>query len=274
MSFNICETKSHSETENDLLTDSSSDTLIKIQLHPPTDQHSIQSTLKSSPLLKAPIANMSSICNINESGKKSSTPSPSTSFLNYSDLIYSPKTTITDDDLVFHSDKKIQKQATASSSSRLSTEIVRSATFFDVAVMRCLLSSKWHSEGYIWALEYLGHRVSEITDYVLKEQDAFMRFNKSISVPTRLNDLCITIGLGANPADEEDCLAEDFVCDNKSSGLSNEFVEMVNQIYNENDFTNPIFTLGNYYDHEKRKKYQANYHNRIRLAAIFIVFFI
>ncbi len=202
---------------------------------------------------------MSSICNINDSDRKSNTPTPSASFLGNPDPFISPSIA---DGQVFHYPKRVS----VSNLTPPATDIVRSATFFDVAVMRCLLSSKWHSEGYIWALEYLGHRVSEITDYVLQEQDAFMRFNKSISVPTRLNDLCVSMGLGNSATEEEDRLAEVFICDNKASGLSNEFVEMVNQIYNENDFANPKFTLGNYYDHEKRKKYQANYHNRIRFA--------
>lgn len=55
-----------------------------------------------------------------------------------------------------------------------------------------------------------------------------------------------------------------FIYDTKTDGLNNQFIELVNQIYNENDFTNPKYTLGNYFDHSKRKKYQANYHNRIR----------
>lgn len=141
-------------------------------------------------------------------------------------------------------------------------DMTRNATFFDVAVMRCLLSSKWHSDGYIWALEYLGHRVSEVTDHVLKEQDTYLKFHKSISVPTRLNELSILMGQGSTDGQTE--APEMLIYDAKAERPANQFIELINQISSENDFTNLKYTLGNYYDHSKRKKYLANYHNRIR----------
>ena len=117
-------------------------------------------------------------------------------------------------------------------------------------------------------MEYLGHRVSEITDYVLKEQDKYLKFNKSISVPSNLQHLCILMGenLSLDPfqTDSDTDLDNFFIYDTKSNANNNQFIELINQIYNENDFTNPKYTLGNYYDHSKRKKYLANYHNRIR----------
>lgn len=42
--------------------------------------------------------------------------------------------------------------------------VMRSATFFDVAVLRCLLSSGWCEEGVYWALIYIG-------DYLRREYD-------------------------------------------------------------------------------------------------------
>ena len=45
------------------------------------------------------------------------------------------------------------------------------ATFFDVALIRCILNSKWHSEGYIWSLEYLCNRITQIASEVMIENE-------------------------------------------------------------------------------------------------------
>ena len=69
--------------------------------------------------------------------------------------------------------------------------------------MRCLLCSKWNTEGYLWALEFLSYRVSEITDYTMKEQDSFFNL-KSTSMPFNIDELCVQMGIGAT--DDNDTL--------------------------------------------------------------------
>ena len=149
-------------------------------------------------------------------------------------------------------------------------DMTRHATFFDVAVMRCLLSSKWHSDGYIWALEYLGHRVTEITDHVLREHDTYLKFHRSVSVPTRLVELSLRRDAGVEADADADAEPPDTLVWHSQAVQppSNQFVELINQIYNENDFASPKCALGSYYDHSRRKKYLANYHNRIRCVCM------
>jgi hypothetical protein len=62
--------------------------------------------------------------------------------------------------------------------------------------MRCLLCTKWNNEGYLWALEFLSYRVSEITDFTLKEQDSFTNYT-SMSMPLNIDELCVQMGIGA-----------------------------------------------------------------------------
>lgn len=145
---------------------------------------------------------------------------------------------------------------------------VRDATFFDVAVMRCLLSPKWHSEGYLWCLEYLSCRVVEITDFTLKEQDGFFKL-RSLSIPSDMNDLCILMGVGSIDVDDEalnenkdlNCVNNNGTCkkQNKPTNLNNDFIELINQVYLENDIFNKKhlnhtdFVYGNMLGYSKRK---------------------
>ena len=62
--------------------------------------------------------------------------------------------------------------------------------------MRCLLCTKWNNEGYLWALEFLSYRVSEITDFTLKEQDQYVNYT-STSMPFNIDELCVQMGIGA-----------------------------------------------------------------------------
>ena len=169
-------------------------------------------------------------------------------------------------DAVFKSvlqEEETPKSAKVTSSNKLNEDVkdkssVRNATFFDVAVMRCLLCPKWHHEGYLWALEYLSYRTTEITDYTLKEQDRFFKF-KSASMPFNLDEVCVQMGIGASDT------ADNFlksVFNNKKAGYNNQFIDLINQIYIESDLTNPKYN--NLYDYSKRKKYEANFHTRIR----------
>lgn len=145
---------------------------------------------------------------------------------------------------------------------------VRDATYFDIAVMRCLLSSKWHADGYLWCLDYLSCRVVEITDYTIKEQDDFFKIN-SLSIPANLNDLCILMGVGSVDLIEQDT---DFIQYNnlsensdKNGHVTNEFLNIMNQIYLENDLMNKNhFNIDNMSYFAKRKKYESSFQTRIR----------
>ena len=45
---------------------------------------------------------------------------------------------------------------------RLGNRDVMSATFFDVAVLRCLFCAQWEEEGVFWSLKYLDNRLKEV----------------------------------------------------------------------------------------------------------------
>jgi len=73
-------------------------------------------------------------------------------------------------------------ETTVSSGVRGSVDVV-SATYFDVAVMRCLFSPLWDTEGVYWALRYLHQRLLEIC--VCNEYQDSVTFRKrSESLPT------------------------------------------------------------------------------------------
>ena len=101
-------------------------------------------------------------------------------------------------ELSFSTKQKQQKQIQLNENINMNT---RSATYFDIAVMRCLLCSKWNTEGYLWALEFLSYRVNEITDYTLKEQDLLLNL-KSTSMPFNIDELCVQMGIGSNDDSE------------------------------------------------------------------------
>jgi hypothetical protein len=166
-----------------------------------------------------------------------------------------------------------QAQSTKSKLVKINASI-KDATFFDVAVVRCLLCPKWNSEGYLWSLEYLSYRVVEITDLILREQDNFFQVRSS-SLPSSLNDLCVLMGVGSFDIEDEefDLNMNDLGGGFRSSpnkmksgagGVANEFIELINQIYLETDFSNTKLSFSNMYYYMKRKKYEANFQTRIR----------
>ncbi|RNA13664.1 hypothetical protein BpHYR1_016284, partial [Brachionus plicatilis] len=142
---------------------------------------------------------------------------------------------------------------------------VRDATYFDIAVMRCLLSSRWHADSYLWCLDYLSCRVVEITDFTIKEQDDFYKIN-SLSIPANLNDLCVLMGVGSVDLVEEDDCFQNQIIENcaKNGSITNEFLTIINQIYLENDLLSKNqFNLDNMSYFAKRKKYESSFQTRI-----------
>ncbi|XP_021940294.1 protein unc-80 homolog isoform X4 [Zootermopsis nevadensis] len=57
-----------------------------------------------------------------------------------------------------------------------------SATFLDVAVLRCLFIPEWQEEGVYWALQFYYHRLHEISDYASSQQQPRKRSN-SLPIP-------------------------------------------------------------------------------------------
>ena len=93
--------------------------------------------------LKAPIVLMSSICSVS---------SESPSKLDVKQEVRRKFSNISIG--VFGSDEKRPDVVQTApdnphNDSGSKSDTIRYATFFDVAIMRCLLSSKWHSEGYL-----------------------------------------------------------------------------------------------------------------------------
>lgn len=139
---------------------------------------------------------------------------------------------------------------------------IKDATYFDIGVMRCLLSPKWNTEGYLWALEYLSHRVLEISDFILKEQDKLFKF-KSPSVPSNMNDLFVLMGVGAKSDINEDLL-HDVPYKNQDPNYASHFIDLINQIFFENDMSTNKSLLKNPTEYSKRRRYEANFQTRIR----------
>lgn len=50
-----------------------------------------------------------------------------------------------------------------------SSEYLLLATYFDIAIIRTLFVSNWLTDGYIWCLEYLHKRLTDISDEILTE---------------------------------------------------------------------------------------------------------
>ena len=169
--------------------------------------------------------------------------------------------------------KKIAEEQQAHMTSNLDgddklVQDIRDATFFDVGVMRCLLSPKWNTEGYLWSLEYLSHRVLDITDYILKEQDKFFKF-KCPSMPSNLNDLFVLMGIGTGSEFDEDLISIENRYPSRNQQhtfYTNQFIDLVNQIYFESgdQTNNSSLMLKNASDVAKRRKYEANFQTRIR----------
>ncbi|XP_075975825.1 unc80, NALCN channel complex subunit isoform X2 [Anticarsia gemmatalis] len=59
---------------------------------------------------------------------------------------------------------------------------VSSATFLDVATLRCLFTSQWQEEGVYWALHYLYNRLRDICDDMSKQTQPRKRSN-SLPIP-------------------------------------------------------------------------------------------
>ena len=106
--------------------------------------------------LKAPIVTMNSICNYSESTLYSPSQASTQIIVSHDEqsikeesiIAERPKTMST-----VHIDTTDRKSSLTNEGNDKSefieakADTTRQATFFDVAVMRCLLSSKWHSEG-------------------------------------------------------------------------------------------------------------------------------
>jgi hypothetical protein len=134
---------------------------------------------------------------------------------------------------------------------------IKSATYFDIAVMRCLLCPRWNHEGYLWALEYLSYRVNEITEFTLKEQDQFFKLN-SESVPTNINQLYKQI-----KGSIFDCELNDIKYFNMRKNYSfHPFIDLINFICYGNDLTNSKYKF--LFNYSKRKKFESNFDTRIR----------
>ncbi len=82
----------------------------------------------------------------------------------------------------------------------------KDATFFDIALIRCIFNSKWQPEGYIWSLEYLYNRVTKIAEEIHKEQENYVNINTtSISLPN-LNQSFSKYKIKNNKKDKHDIL--------------------------------------------------------------------
>ncbi|XP_018896454.1 protein unc-80 homolog isoform X1 [Bemisia tabaci] len=57
-----------------------------------------------------------------------------------------------------------------------------SATFMDVAVLRCLFISQWSEEGIFWALQFLYHRLQELSEEMIHQTQPRRRSN-SLPIP-------------------------------------------------------------------------------------------
>ncbi|XP_046670285.1 uncharacterized protein LOC124360589 isoform X5 [Homalodisca vitripennis] len=59
---------------------------------------------------------------------------------------------------------------------------VPAATFLDVAVLRCLFVSQWPEEGVFWALQFLYHRLQDLSEGSISQQQSRRRSN-SLPIP-------------------------------------------------------------------------------------------
>ncbi|XP_014671826.1 PREDICTED: protein unc-80 homolog [Priapulus caudatus] len=73
-----------------------------------------------------------------------------------------------------------------------SNQDVRGATYFDVAVLRCLFIPQWEEDGVFWALQYLHERLKEIRDETCRTQRTRQR-SSSLPMPK------ITVSLYETP---------------------------------------------------------------------------
>lgn len=73
-----------------------------------------------------------------------------------------------------------------------SSQDVRSATYFDVAILRCLFIPQWEEDGVFWALQYLYERLKEMRDEECRTQRTRQR-SSSLPMPK------ITVSLYETP---------------------------------------------------------------------------
>lgn len=73
-------------------------------------------------------------------------------------------------------------QASGKTLSGLHPGDVTSATFLDVAVLRCLFISHWQEEGVYWALHYMYNRLRDISEETSSQQQPRRRSN-SLPIP-------------------------------------------------------------------------------------------
>lgn len=204
---------------------------------------------------RAPIVHMSSVCNFSDSFENENAR-PNKFFFKQNSFnnnivettkqekilkLTNKQTSVTTE--VFKGNSNISKNTTTK-------DLVKLATYFDVAVIRCMLSPKWHTEGYLWALEYLNYRVTDLTDTTLKEQFMTLK-NKSSSYPMIDNEKLYNNTNTQYQQRPERYKSSKLFKHNEIGGLENEFVNLINQLNLESNFSS-------------RTKYDNNFHYRIR----------
>ena len=128
---------------------------------------------------KAPLVHMSSICSFID------LPSTQTA----SPVLLSKKPSLNENDnqrvpFKLDNEKSIQDNKDLNDSRLICKKNNKDATFFDIALIRCIFNSKWHPDGYIWSLEYLYNRVTKIADEINKDQENYAKIKTtSISLP-------------------------------------------------------------------------------------------
>jgi hypothetical protein len=69
-----------------------------------------------------------------------------------------------------------------------SSDYLLLATYFDIGIIRTLFSPSWLTDGYLWCLEYLHKRISDISDEILSNNHISSHHLKSFSI-SQLNNL-------------------------------------------------------------------------------------
>jgi hypothetical protein len=69
-----------------------------------------------------------------------------------------------------------------------SSEYILFATYFDIGIIRTLFSPSWLTDGYLWCLEYLQKRITDISDEILSDHNISSHHVKSLSI-SQINNL-------------------------------------------------------------------------------------
>ncbi len=148
---------------------------------------------------KAPLVHMSSICSfIDTPTTQNGSPLSKRESLNENEnQIDSSKLEI---------EKNVEEKTKEQDSPAIFKKNDKDATFFDIALIRCIFNSKWQPEGYIWSLEYLYNRVTKIAEEIHKDQENYVNINTtSISLPN-LNQSFSKYKIRNNKKDKHDIL--------------------------------------------------------------------